>query len=406
MVPTDHPKRLLALVSFAGILALLSFALWPVFLISLGQEWGLSNTDIGFVSGAYFIGYLVATPILVGLTDRIDARLVFLGGCAFGGVGCLGFGILADGFWSASLTWALVGAGLAGTYMPGLQILNARLDDAARVRSVPWYTACFGIGTGASFALMGTVLAFADWQVAAYLGAGGSVLAALLVLFQVRACPPARLPASQKKRHPLDLRPAFRKPVALGYIFAYGTHTYELFAFRTWSFALLVFLAGRTDGGFGIGAVTTIVSLITVTGMLTSLLGARICLAYGRHRVIALIGATTALVSLLVAFSLTGPVWLVVLGLWIYNGFIMLDSGALTTGTVEAGDQHDRGALLAVHSMIGFGGGALGGPVVGYVLDQAGGADMIGAWFYALLAMGAGSAIVFSIQRHFWRRMA
>ncbi|MFZ9135156.1 MAG: MFS transporter, partial [Candidatus Puniceispirillaceae bacterium] len=133
---------------------------------------------------------------------------------------------------------------------------------------------------------------------------------------------------------------------------------------------------------------------------------AQICLAYGRHRVIALIGATTALVSLLVAFSLTGPVWLVVLGLWIYNGFIMLDSGALTTGTVEAGDQHDRGALLAVHSMIGFGGGALGGPVVGYVLDQAGGADMIGAWFYALLAMGAGSAIVFSIQRYFWRRMA
>jgi len=406
MVPTDHPKRLLALVSFAGILALLSFALWPVFLISLGQEWGLSNTDIGLVSGAYFIGYLVATPILVGLTDRIDARLVFLGGCAFGGVGCLGFGILADGFWSASLTWALVGAGLAGTYMPGLQILNARLDDAARVRSVPWYTACFGIGTGASFAVMGTVLAFADWQIAAYLGAGGSVLAALLVLFQVRACPPAPVPASQKKRHPLDLRPAFRKPVALGYIFAYGTHTYELFAFRTWSFALLVFLAGRTDGGFGIGAVTTIVSLITVTGMLASLLGARICLAFGRHRVIALIGATTALVSLLVAFSLTGPVWLVVLGLWVYNGFIMLDSGALTTGTVEAGDRHDRGALLAVHSMIGFGGGALGGPVVGYVLDQAGGADMIGAWFYALLAMGAGSAIVFSIQRHFWRRMA
>lgn len=406
MISGDHPKQLLVLVSFAGILALLSFALWPVFLLNLGQEWGLSNTDIGLVSGAYFVGYLLATPVLVGLTDRVDARLVFLGGCAFGGLGCLGFGLLADGFWSASITWALVGAGLAGTYMPGLQILNARLDDAARVRSVPWYTACFGIGTGASFAVMGTVLAFADWQVAAYLGAGGSVLAALLVLFQVRACPPARLPASQKKRHPLDLRPAFRKPVALGYIFAYGTHTYELFAFRTWSFALLVFLAGRTDGGFGIGAVTTIVSLITVTGMLASLLGARICLAYGRHRVIALIGATTALVSLLVAFSLTGPVWLVVLGLWIYNGFIMLDSGALTTGTVEAGDQHDRGALLAVHSMIGFGGGALGGPVVGYVLDQAGGADMIGAWFYALLAMGAGSAIVFSIQRHFWRRMA
>jgi MFS family permease len=139
-----------------------------------------------------------------------------------------------------------------------------------------------------------------------------------------------------------------------------------------------VFLASRPDGGMGIGAVTMIVSLITVTGMLASLLGARLCLAFGRHRMIALIGGATALVSVIVAFSLDGPVWIAVAGLWIYNGFIMLDSGALTTGTVEAGDAYDRGALLAVHSMIGFGGGALGGPVVGYILDQAGGASMIG----------------------------
>ena len=405
MISGERPKHLLSLVSIAGILALLSFALWPVFLTSLGREWGLSNADIGLVSGTYFLGYLLATPILVGLTDRIDARLVFLGGCAFGAVGCLGFALLARDFWSAASCWALVGAGLAGTYMPGLQILNARLNDAVRVRSVPWYTAFFGVGTGGSFALMGVLLAFADWRLAAYLGAGGAMLAAMLILFLVQPCPVVPLPATKKKRHPLDLRPAFRKPVALGYILAYGTHTYELFAFRTWSFALLVFLASRSDGGMGIGTVTIVVSLITVTGMLSSLLGARLCLAFGRHRVIALIGGATALVSVIVAFSLDGQVWIAVAGLWIYNGFIMLDSGALTTGTVEAGDAYDRWALLAVHSMIGFGGGALGGPVVGYVLDQAGGAGIMGAWFYALLAMGAGSAFVFAVQRHFWRRV-
>ena len=405
MISGDRPTHLLSLVSLAGILALLSFALWPVFLTSLGREWGFSNTDIGLVSGAYFFGYLLATPILVGLTDHVDAKLIFLGGCAFGAVGCLGFALLAHDFWSAASCWSLVGAGLAGTYMPGLQILNARLNDAVRVRSVPWYTAFFGVGTGGSFALMGVLLAFADWRLAAYLGAGGAMLAAMLILFLVQPCPVVPLPATKKKRHPLDLRPAFRKPVALGYILAYGTHTYELFAFRTWSFALLVFLASRSDGGMGIGTVTIIVSLITVTGMLSSLLGAWLCLAFGRHRVIALIGGATVLVSVIVAFSLDGPVWIAVAGLWIYNGFIMLDSGALTTGTVEAGDAYDRGALLAVHSMIGFGGGALGGPVVGYVLDQAGGASIMGAWFYALLAMGAGSAIVFAVQGHFWRRI-
>jgi MFS family permease len=404
MLSSDRPKHLLALVSCAGILALLSFALWPVFLTKLGQEWGLTNTDIGWISGAYFCGYLMATPVLVGLTDRVDARLVFLGGCAFSSVGCFLFATNAVNFWSAAMAWMLVGAGLAGTYMPGLQILNARFDDNARVRAVPWYTACFGIGTGGSFALMGVFLAYADYRLAALISSVGAFIAALLVLFFVQPHPAQPFSGTKKKRHPLDLRPAFQKPVALGYIFAYGAHTYELFAYRTWSFALLIFLAGRVDGSFGIGSVTIIVSLITVTGLLASLVGAHICLTSGRHRVIALIGAASVGMSCFAAFSLDGPMWLAIASLWVYNIFIMLDSGALTTGTVEAGDANDRGALLAVHSMIGFGGGALGGPVVGYVLDHTGGVSTIDAWSYAVLAMGAGSVFVFFVQRYYWRR--
>ncbi len=404
MLSGDRPKHLLALVSGAGILALLSFALWPVFLTKLGQEWGLTNTDIGWVSGAYFFGYLMATPVLVGLTDRVDARLVFLGGCAFSSVGCFLFATNAVDFWSAAMAWMLVGAGLAGTYMPGLQILNARFDDNVRVRAVPWYTASFGIGTGGSFALMGVFLAYADYRLAALIGSVGAFLAALLVLFFVKPQAAQPFSGTKKKRHPLDLRPAFQKPVALSYIFAYGAHTYELFAYRTWGFALLLFLAGRVDTPFGIGSVTIIVSLITVTGLLASLVGAHICLALGRHRVIALIGAASVGMSCFASISLDGSIWLAIASLWVYNVFIMLDSGALTTGTVEAGDANDRGALLAVHSMIGFGGGALGGPVVGYVLDRTGGVGTIEAWFYAVLAMGVGSVFVFLVQGYFWRR--
>ena len=96
--------------------------------------------------------------------------------------------------------------------------------------------------------------------------------------------------------------------------------------------------------------------------------------------------------SCFAAFSLDGPMWLAIAGLWVYNIFIMMDPGALTTGTVEAGDANDRGALLAVHSMIGFGGGALGG-LFGYVLDHTGGVSKIDAWSYAVLAMGPVSVV-------------
>ena len=32
---------------------------------------------------------------------------------------------------TAALFWGVVGAGLAGTYMPGLQVLNARLTESS-----------------------------------------------------------------------------------------------------------------------------------------------------------------------------------------------------------------------------------------------------------------------------------
>jgi hypothetical protein len=124
-----------------------------------------------------------------------------------------------------------------------------------RVRSVPWYTACFGIGTGGSFGLMGVLLAYADWRLAAYLGAGGAMLGCNAgSVFGSAPVQVAPLPATKTKRHPLDLRPAFRKPVALGYILAYGTHTYELFAFRTWSFrAFGVFRPAAPMAAWGSG---------------------------------------------------------------------------------------------------------------------------------------------------------
>ena len=70
-----------------------------------------------------------------------------------------------------------------------------------------------------------------------------------------------------------------------------------------------------------------------------------------------------------------------------------LDSGSLTTGTVINGEPHDRGVRLALHSMVGFLGGAIGGPVVGFVLDNFGGQASHLAWFMSFLCLGLGSLL-------------
>ena len=76
----------------------------------------------------------------------------------------------------------------------------------------------------------------------------------------------------------------------------------------------------------------------------------------------------------------------------------MMDSGSLTAGTVSASKDNERGAILAVHTLSGFGFGAISGPILGYILDISGGSESTFSWSLALLAMGFGSLLVMIIQ--------
>ena len=395
---TAHPVALLAIVCLAEVLSMVSFAAWPLFLVDLQPLWGLSNFSTGWVSGAYFIGYVLATPVLVGLTDRIDAKYIYIFASFLAIIGALCFALFASDFWSAALSWALVGAGLAGTYMPGLQILNARLEAESRIKLLPYYTSAFGVGTGLSFFLMGWVYTYTSWQNAFLLAAIFSLIAAFLITLTIRPAPPAQAENSAR-RHPLDFRPAFKNKAALGYIFAYGAHNFELFAYRGWLFAYLIFAAGTYQISINTASLSTLISVFAIIGMSASIIGASFCLRYPRARTISRFGALSALTAIL--FGLSGFIdfYLILVLALLFNITIMLDSASLTAGTVSAASEHDRGALLAVHTIIGFGGAALGAPTIGFVLDIAGGETDITAWSIALMTIGLGSALVWLILR-------
>ena len=395
---TAHPVALLAIVCLAEVLSMVSFAAWPLFLVDLQPLWGLSNFSTGWVSGAYFIGYVLATPVLVGLTDRIDAKYIYIFASFLAIIGALCFALFASDFWSAALSWALVGAGLAGTYMPGLQILNARLEAESRIKLLPYYTSAFGVGTGLSFFLMGWIYTYTSWQNAFLLAAIFSLIAAFLITLTIRPAPPAQAENSAR-RHPLDFRPAFKNKAALGYIFAYGAHNFELFAYRGWLFAYLIFAAGTYQISINAASLSTLISIFAIIGMSASIIGASFCLRYPRARTISRFGALSALTAIL--FGLSGFIdfYLILALALLFNITIMLDSASLTAGTVSAASEHDRGALLAVHTIIGFGGAALGAPTIGFVLDIAGGETDITAWSIALMTIGLGSALVWLILR-------
>jgi MFS family permease len=385
--------RLIVLVVLSSVVAMTGFAAFPVALPTLVDAWHLDNVEAGWISGAYFVGYVATVPVLVGLTDRLDARRIYLTGCLLGAVGGLGFAFLAEGFWSALVFQAFAGAGLAGNYMPGLRVLSERLPEAARLRAVPYYTSMFGVGTSLSFLFAAWIDSVSGWQAMFFWGGIGAAAAAVLMVVGVWGLPVLMAPSPPTGRHPLDFRPVFTNRRALGYILSYGGHSFELFAFRAWIVAFLLFAWSRGNPDPPGLAISQWVTICVFAGVPASILGAELARVVGRIPLIRWIAFSTAVVGVACGLA-TGLPYPVLAGLvFVYCTLIAADSGTITTGAVAEARPGEQGATLAVHSMVGFGGGIVGPPLVGLALDLGGGLGSPTGWAAAMAVCAAGSLV-------------
>ncbi|MFI5000056.1 MAG: MFS transporter [Reyranellales bacterium] len=346
--------------------------------------WHLSNGEAGLMASAYALGYMVAVPFLTTLTDRIDARRILIGGSLVNALATVAFGLLADGMISAMILWALVGAGFAGAYMPGLKALTDRLDPGDSSRSVTLYTASFSFGVGLSFLVCQLVADGLGWRWSFVL-TGLAPLAMTAVAWSLKPVTPP-----PKSGPLLDLVPALRNRAAIGYSLAYGWHCFELYGLRTWLVAFWGFVAASGGAPLGVVAVSSLVALLA---MPASILGNELALKLGRHRAITIVMLASAAVALAIGFSAGLSPWLSFVLMMVYAFTVPGDSGALTSGMTASADPRYRGASMAVHSAIGFVLTAAGGWVVGVALDLAGGVRQPHAWALAYAVMAAAAAM-------------
>jgi MFS family permease len=81
----------------------------------------------------------------------------------------------------------------------------------------------------------------------------------------------------------------------------------------------------------------------------------------------------------------------------LYGLFIWLDSSSLTAGVVGSAAPEHRGATLAVHSTLGYGGGFVGPLMIGWILDWAGGRSVLGwglAFMHVAVVMLVGPCVM------------
>ncbi|HTG02264.1 MAG TPA: MFS transporter [Nitrospirota bacterium] len=393
---SSPPKslRLVLGMMLAEILSMSGFSIFAATLVEFSRLWSLTPTHAGWISSAYYAGYVLAVPVLVGLTDRFDSKKIYIIGSLIGVGSGVGFAFFAEGFGSALIFRLIAGVSLAGTYMPGLRMLSERLTGEMRLRAVPYYTASFGVGVSLSFLLTGWIEQVSDWRTAFLVSGACSGAAILLVMVASAGIPRTAVPpADAPTRHPLDLRPVFTNRDALGYILAYCGHCWELFALRAWLAAFLLFAWTRSHTEDPGAVLTHWSTLIVLIGVPASIIGAEVATQRGRKKLILWI--TAASVVLGAASALAGSIsfWAAVIVLFAYNFAATADSGAITTGALAAARAGEEGATLAVHSIIGFLGGVIGPLIVGLGLELGGGIAKQHAWDFAFLFMVAGSAL-------------
>ncbi len=377
----------------AEVVGMLSFATFPALLPTFLHDWSLTATAAGWLSGLFFAGYMLAVPLLAGLTDRYDARRIFLASALLTVAATLAFAFLATDFWTAVPLRVIAGAGLAGTYMPGLRALTDRIQVASQPRAVSFYTASFSVGASGSYLFAGLVNEWLDWHWAVALSAIGPGLYFLAVLILLRP-KPLTGDAITPWAALFDFRPVLRNREAMAYILAYAAHNWELFGYRSWIVAFLTFsLSLQPDPDVGIISVTAIAAALNLLGLPSSVIGNEIATRFGRRRVVTTIMALSAVIGVLVGLSPSLPYMAVVALLALYAVTITGESSSVTTGTVLAAPTEHKGAAMAMHSFLGFAFAFLGSLAPGIALDRFGGTSSAFAWGLAFIVMALGVAM-------------
>jgi len=382
--------RLVAALCLALVCATLSYSTFAALIPGFALVWDLSNTESGVINGSFLAGYVVAVPLLVTLTDRVDPRRILLASLSISALSAAGFALFAEGFWSAIALRLFGGVGLAGSYMPGMKVLSDRLRGHAQGRAVSCYAASFYLGLALSVLTTGWFAEAFGWRAAFAANAAESLAAALILVFAL----PATATAPRVVRgHVLDFRPVLRNRRAMAYVFGYAGHNWEVIGFHGWVVAFLTFCLAREPIDSLALSATEITTLLLFVSVPAAIFGNEIARAFGRRLTLVALMSLSAGVALVLGFGAALPIYVVLALAGVYAATTAADSGGLTAGVVAAAEPGRVGATMALHSTIGFLAGMLGPVSFGVLLDLTGGGQTVASWGAGFAGLAGGVAL-------------
>lgn len=143
----------------------------------------ITRTQAGMIYNFYLVVYITLSPFTGNLTDRIGARRVITFFCIMLGAGTFLMGTV-EGFWTACLFFAIVGAGASAMWTPVITVVQRWYGTKRRGMALGILSTGYGLGFATMGGLFPIIVEVYNWRYCWYfLGSAALVMVLINGLF-------------------------------------------------------------------------------------------------------------------------------------------------------------------------------------------------------------------------------
>jgi len=385
-----YPRTALILLTALNLLNYIDrsvlFAVQPL----VQAEFHLTNAQLGYLTSAFLLFYMVAAPFTGPLADRFSRKVIIAIG-AFFWSGLTLLTAVTHNYEALLIRHTLVGIGEASFVTIAPTFVADLFPEEKRGRILGVFYLAIPVGTALGYVLGGSLGTRFGWRFPFYIAAFPGFLLALMMLF-IPEPPRGQFDSVKETAERGTLRSLTRNPAFWTATLGMAMMTFALGGIQVW---MPTFLS--TLRGYSLKAANQLFgAIIVLDGTLSSLAGGWLGDHFlrrtkGSYYMVSAISMALGVPVMIVALFARGPV--MVPGILVAAFLLLLNTAPLNAALINSVGAHIRSTAIAVNIFIIHLLGDVPSPaVMGWIADRR---SLQVAFICPVVAMAVSSAILF-----------